>query len=307
MKYLFYYLVFPGFLFTTVLGFLSSWLDRKITARVQWRKGPPLLQPIYDFIKLLGKETIIPIGAPRFLFLTLPLVGLASAVLVSTMNWIALFDTRSGFVGDWIVAIYLLAIPAIMLIINALASANPLSSVGASREIKLLLAYELPFVIACLVPVIKAHSIKLGEVIGFQASNGIVLFSVSGVIAFIIALLCTQAKLGLVPFDMAEAETEIMAGAYIEFSGCVLAIFKLTKFVMFVASPVFLVLLFMGNRINGVLDFLIVLLKYLLILVLLVLIRNTNPRLRIDQAVRFFWGLITLLAILAATLALLGY
>ncbi len=306
MKYLFYYTIFPGFLFTIALGFLSSWLDRKVTARVQWRVGPPLLQPVYDIIKLLGKESIIPQGAPKLLFLTLPLVGLASAILVSTMNWLSMLDAGSGFAGDWIVVIYLLAVPAIMLILGSFASANPLASVGGSREIKLLLGYELPFAMACLVPVIKAHSIKLGEIITFQASSGILLSSVSGIVAFIVALLCIQAKLGIVPFDMAEAETEIMAGAYIEFSGAVLAVFKLTKFIMLVASPIFLVILFMGNEINGLIDFLIVLLKYVLVLVLLVLIRNTNPRVKIGQAVRFFWGPVTLFAIIAIILALFG-
>jgi NADH-quinone oxidoreductase subunit H len=306
MKNLFYYTVFPGFLFTVTLGFLSSWLDRKVTARVQWRVGPPLLQPVYDVIKLLGKEIIIPQGAPKFLFLMLPLVGLASAILVSTMNWLSMLDAGSGFVGDWIVVIYLLAVPAIMLILGSFASANPLASVGGSREIKLLLGYELPFVMACLVPVIKAHSIKLGEIIAFQASSGILLSSVSGVAAFIIALLCIQAKLGLVPFDMAEAETEIMAGAYIEFSGAVLAVFKLTKFIMLVASPLFLVVLFMGSEIKSIVGFLFVLLKYILVVVLLVLIRNTNPRVKIDQAVRFFWGPITALAVTAIILAMIG-
>ena len=247
MKNLIYYLLFPGFVFTVVLGLFTSWIDRKVTARVQWRVGPPLLQPVYDIIKLLGKEVIIPQGAPRTLFILLPLVGLSAAILVSTINWLAMLDSSKGFVGDWIVAIYLLAIPAIIMIINAFASANPLASVGGSREIKLLLGYELPFVIACLVPVVKAGSIQLGEIAAFQASSGIFIFSISGIIAFIVALMCTQAKLGLVPFDMAEAETEIMAGAYIEFSGPILAIFKLTKYVMFVASPIFLVLLFMGN------------------------------------------------------------
>ena len=95
----------------------------------------------------------------------------------------------------------------------------------------------------CLVPIVKARTIVLSGLVEHQMLNGAFIGSFSGVIAFIVGLMCIQAKLGLVPFDAAEAETEIMAGAYIEFSGPVLAVFKLTKFIMMVATPLFLALL----------------------------------------------------------------
>ncbi len=306
MKDLFYYLIFPGFLFTGALGIFASWFDRKITARVQWRKGPPLLQPLYDLIKLLGKELILPANSSLWTFLVFPIVGLAASALASSIIWLAFLFPEKGFVGDVFVVIYLMGLPAISLIVASFASANPLASQGASREIKLLLSYELPFILAALVVLIKAQSIKLGGLIFYQAVNGLGIGSFSGAIAFIVALLCSQAKLGLVPFDMAEAETEIMAGAYIEFSGPLLAVFRLTKFMMLVAAPLFLVGLFLGNVAAGPGAFLLLILKYLAVVLLTVLIRNTNPRLRIDQAMKFFWGPVTLLAAVAVTLALFG-
>ncbi|MFN3966899.1 MAG: NADH-quinone oxidoreductase subunit H, partial [Endomicrobiia bacterium] len=99
MSYLYHYIIFPGFLFSSFCGMLASFIDRKITARLQWRKGPPLFQPLYDFIKLLGKETVIPYGVSRSLFLLSPLVGLSAIVFVSTILWLGLLYSK-GFAGD---------------------------------------------------------------------------------------------------------------------------------------------------------------------------------------------------------------
>ena len=78
--------VFPGFIFTAVVGLIASFIDRKVTARVQWRKGPPFLQPLYDFVKLLGKETIVPQGSSKLTFLLSPLIGLSALTVVSLLS-----------------------------------------------------------------------------------------------------------------------------------------------------------------------------------------------------------------------------
>ena len=187
------------------------------------------------------------------------------------------------------------------------ASGNPVASLGASREMKLILSYELPFVLAMLVPVIKSMSaIRIGELLKFQMVNGAFAMSFSGLIALIVAIISMQAKLGLVPFDIPEAETEIMGGPFIEYSGTPLAVFKLTKAMMLFTLPVFIVVMFMGGINTGFPSVIWGILKYVLLLVLIVLIRNTNPRLRIDHAIRFFWGPMTGLAVLAIILAFLG-
>ena len=299
IRHLFNFIVFPGFLFTAVVGLVASWIDRKVTARVQWRVGPPWYQPFIDLVKLSIKEITVPRGASKLVFFFAPLMGLSAVILAATFIWLANIELgASGFTGDVIVILYLLTLPAIALILGSSASGNPLASLGASREIKLILAYELPFIIALIVPIIKSSGLlRLTDLIAFQAANGAFVSNVSGVLAILVAIFCMQAKLGLVPFDMGEAETEIMAGAYIEYSGMLLAILKLTKTMMMVALPVFLTTVFWGG---------FSIWKYVILLVVIILMRNTNPRVRIDHAMRFFWGKMTLIASIAALLATLG-
>ncbi len=300
----FVYLLVFGFAATAVLGLITSWIDRKVTARVQYRVGPPFLQPIIDIVKLLGKETVIPAGASKRTFLIAPVIGISGVIAVATLLWVNQFFSE-GFMGDWIVAIYLLAIPSLSIILGGFASRNPLASLGASREMKLVIAYELPFILAALVPVINAHSIRLSVIIDSQA-GGVFAGNISGILALTVAILCVQAKLALVPFDIPEAETEITGGALIEYSGPGLAIFKLMKNMLFFVLPFFLIILFFGGlRLNGI-NILWTVLEYVGIVAIITVIRNTNPRVRIDQAVRFFWGPITLIAVVAVVLALKG-
>jgi NADH-quinone oxidoreductase subunit H len=170
---------------------------------------------------------------------------------------------------------------------------------------KLVIAYELPFILAMLVPVIGAHSIRIAGILEAQ-TTGIFAGSISGVLAIIVAILCVQAKLGLVPFDVPEAEAEIVGGPLVEYSGPCLAVFKLMKNMLFFVLPFFLIILFFGGlRLDGI-NLLWTVLEYVGIVAVITVIRNTNPRVRIDQAVRFFWGPMTLIAAAAVILALNG-
>lgn len=306
MIYIFYFLFF-GFLLTAIIGLLASWIDRKVTARVQYRVGPPLLQPLIDIVKLLGKETLIPAGSSKITFLIAPVIGFASVILVSTLLWINNIYPARSFLGDLIVVLYLLVIPSISIIMGGFASRNPLASLGSSREMKLLLSYELPFILAILVTVIKSgFTFRLGEILTFQAQNGVFVKSWSGTLALIVAIICMQAKLALVPFDIPEAETEIVGGPLIEYSGSGLAIYRLMKNMLMFTVPFFLIIVFMGGlRFNGI-HLLYGGLEYIGLVALMTVIRNTNPRVRIDQAVKFFWGPMTIIAIIAIILALLG-
>ncbi|RKZ29979.1 hypothetical protein DRQ33_08305 [bacterium] len=304
---IFYYLIFPGFLFTVIVGLLTAWFDRKVTARVQWRKGPPILQNFYDVGKLLIKEVPIPETANKTIFLLAPAIALAAATLSASMLGVINMNWNYTFVGDLIVLWYIMSIPSIMIVVGASASGNPMSSVGASREMNQLIGYELPLVIAISTVVFKVGSLGLGDILAYQANNGPILYSISGVISCIVILICLQAKLGLVPFDIPEAETELGAGAFMEYSGAALGAFKLTKAILLYTSPIFIITLFWGGiQIKG-LGILWAILKYILFIALFTLIRNTNPRLRIDQSVRFFWVTMTILAIIALILMSLGY
>lgn len=299
---LFSFVVFPGFLFSAVVGLLITWIDRKVTARIHWRVGPPWFQPYADFLKLLLKETIIPEGSSKILFLLGPLLGLVAMSILAVMLFSMNFYPTSTFVGDLIVIIYLLALPPIGIIIGGSASKNPLASVGVSREMTQYFAYELPFLVSAAVIILKAGgSIRFGDIVLAQQSQGPFLYSLSGVIAAIVFLLSTQAKLSFVPFDIPEAEQEIMAGPYIEYSGVALAMYKLTRAMMFFLLPLFLISVLWGGFANWW-----AILKFLVIVVLIILIKNTNPRLRIDQALKFFWTGISILAIIGLILAFYG-
>jgi len=215
---LFNYLIFPGFLFTSIAGLALNWIDRKLTARIQWRVGPPWYQPLFDVLKLFGKEITIPKEGKDTLFLIAPFFSLGAIVFASTLLLLPNFISSSGFAGDLIVILYLLMIPGISTILGGASSANPLASLGVSREIKLMISYELPLVLAIFTPVIKTSGIiTIDGLLKYQLTNGIMLKNPSCIIAFLVAIICIQAKLGSVPFDQSEAETEIMAGAYIEY------------------------------------------------------------------------------------------
>ena len=299
------FLLFPGLLFTAIAGLLTSWVDRKVTALVQMRVGPPFLQPFYDIRKLFIKETCVPEGGAIGMFLLAPLVGLAAVTLASMILWRTLLDADATFVGDLIVLIYLLAMPALGVILGSFASRNPLASLGGSREVKLMIAYELPLVLAILVPVIQADSIRLGDLLMNPAPIG----SLSGGLALLVCIACMQAKLTLVPFDMPEAETELSGGALIEYSGPPLAMFKLTRAMMLFTMPVLLVILFFGGLLSGPVwqRWLIGFLLWFVLVAITIVIRNTTPRVRVDQAVRFFWGPVSLIALAAVALAWAGW
>ncbi len=304
---IFYFLIFPGLLFSGIFGGLLSWFDRKITARVQFRQGPPIFQPLYDFVKLMAKETLIPLRGSVTTFILAPVFALFGATISAVFILLPVLGIETGFRGDVIVIVYLLNIPSITYIIGAFASGNPLAAVGASREMKLILSYEIPFLLVLISIIIKSGmTISLSEIIAYQAAHGAFIGSLSGIIGFITIMMSIQAKLGLVPFDMAEAEGEICDGMIIEFSGSILAFFKLTKYIMLFILPALVAgLFFAGLPLTGI-NILWSLLKILLVVLLITLIRNTNPRVRIEQAMKFFWVWMNLFAIISVILAILG-
>jgi len=301
LQNVFWILIFPGFLFTVVLGLVACWIVRKVSALVQWRVGPPLFQPFYDIMKLMGKEILIPQDAQRTVFLVAPLVGLTGVLLLSTMLW-RITITQTAFVGDIIVAIYLMVLPSLALILGSSASASPHATIGTSREMKLVMGYELPLVLAFIVVIIKTGGqLNLAAIAEYTPA-----LSISGMLAFLAALLCVQAKLGFVPFDIAESETEVASGIMMEYSGALLAVWKVMQAMMLVALPLFLVMVFLGGF--GTTGWPLVwgIGKYVLVLVLLILIKNTNPRVRIDQAMKFFWVYCGIALVVAIILASIG-
>jgi NADH-quinone oxidoreductase subunit H len=240
------------------------------------------------------------------LFIASPFIAFGSLVLVSTIIGVGLFY-NTGLGADVIVIMYLLMVFSIMVILGGTSSGNVFASIGGGREIKLLLADELAFILIVLVPIIKSgYQIQLTEIIAYQQAEGMFIGSLSGIIGFIVGLLCIQAKMTLPPFHIPEAETEIVEGPYMEYSGPPLAFWKLTHFIMYVAFPFLLILLFWGGFDFTGWGILWSVLKYLLIVVLMIIIKNTNPRVRIDTTLNFFWKYASPLAFIAIILAVFG-
>jgi formate hydrogenlyase subunit 4 len=278
---------------------------RKITARIQSRQGPPLLQPYFDLLKLLGKEDIESGHSPgmqRFAaFLSLATV-LTVAVQVP-MGGGAPLAAQS----DAILLIYLLTLSGISTLLAALAAGSTYSLVGMSREMMAMITLEPLLAVAIVVGTVHAGTLRLNEVL-----NGSVYFSgtfpLAGLIMLGIILFALQAFVGRMPFDITEAETEIMEGPVLEYSGPKLALFKYARMVkLFVFCSLF-VSLFLPWGHTGFypLDVIIFLVKVTVLVLIVTLIAATHARYRIDQAIRYYAGLFGL-ALVALAFAVSGF
>jgi NADH-quinone oxidoreductase subunit H len=293
---LIYILVFPGFLFQMVFSTFLEWMDRKFYARMQSRRGPlytgwhGMLQPVADIFKLFFKEDITPVGADRFMFSFMPVLGLASVLTAGLYLPVWHFTSYSSFEGDIIVTLYLLSIPSLVLFLAGWFSVSPFSLIGATRVLTQLFAYEVPFFLALLSPAVVAGSWQIQKIAVFPWTSGSPWILLLQLIAFVVALLTLQAKLERVPFDIPEAETEVVGGPLTEYSGKKLALFRLQKDVLLLVGSAFIAALFLGGFPGGIwLGGLQLIVKTMMVVFLLSLVRAAFARIRIDQIVGFSW------------------
>ena len=331
LRYLAYILIFPGFLFCFLAGLLLCGIDRKLVARMQKRIGPPILQPFYDFFKLLGKETIVPAAANRTVFLLAPLVGLAAQVVLQLFIPVFQFNAFHG-VADVIVILYLLLIPALSVILGAASSGSPYAGVGLSREMVTVLSVELPLVLV-LLAVAKTVGNAIGtglcfsltDIVNYQIGNGSLITRLSMLPAVAAMLLIIPGETGSHPFDAAEAETEICEGMLAEYSGAPLAVYKLSHAVKLLTMTSLFVALFLGGIGGGVMNLfsglgpaaagslglileilILFVICALLVAVCVSLIHAVTARLRIEQLFKYYWTVVTGLAAISVVLAWYG-
>ncbi len=285
-------LVFPGFLFLSLYGLLMEFVDRKLYARFQNRIGPPWFQPVADFIKLISKETIIPEEADKPMFKILPIFTLAS--VFTAFLYIPIWRSSSifPFNGDVIVVLYLLTIPTLTFFLAGWHSTSLFATLGSVRTLTQLFAYEVPLFMAILGPAILSGEWSLSGISAFFHAHPVyLLFNLP---AFIVALIAMQGKLERVPFDMPEAETEIVAGTFTEYSGKLLALFRMAIDVEVVVVAALLASVFMPFFIgNPFADFGLFIVKTLVIVFLLAALRSALARIRIEQMVIFCWKYLT--------------
>lgn len=312
------YLVYAGILsFVTpvVVVVAFTYMERKVIARIQDRVGPnragPLgvLQGFADAVKMLTKEDITPAGADRIVYNLAPGIAVLGTILVY-----AVLPVAPGFIGaNMNVAIlYAVAVGGfgtIAVLMAGWSSNNKYALISAFRVVAQLVAYEIPMVIAIMMVVLAAGSMQMGQIIAAQD----VPFLIALPLAFVIFLIATIAEIGRSPFDLLEAESEIIAGFHVEYSGMKFAFFFIGEYMhLFVGAGLATALFLGGWRGPGASDasvlgvllgFIYFLVKTVLIIFLMMWIRGTLPRFRIDHLLDFGWkflvptGLFGLMAI----------
>lgn len=289
-------LVFPGGLFALALGLALKGLDRRLAARLQRRVGPPLMQPFYDLVKLGRKRTMVPDIACEPVFLGAPLIGTVSMALAAALVPIAGFYTPDPAFGDLLVVLYLLTVPAVVLMIAGSASGSPFGAIGFSREMAMMLAYEAPLVLVVAAVALRTGlgqggwvSFSLAEIIAYQRTHGAFLLDPVMWPALLAFLAFYPANLGIIPFDIPEAETEVLEGPLLEYSGPALGLFKIMSALKAVVVLGLGIALFFPLAPGGVLGLLAHVAKLVVLMLIGVsVVRVSLGRMRIDQAFRFF-------------------
>jgi NADH-quinone oxidoreductase subunit H len=302
---LFSMLIFPGFIFVAVFGLGVEYFDRKLHARLQNRVGPPWFQPVADIIKLAAKEEVIPRDANRTMFKATPVFALAA--VVTAFLYLPLWHDQSlySFNGDVIMVLYLLTIPTMAFFIGGWYSTSLFSRIGSVRVITQLFAYEIPLFMGILSAALLADTWSLKGIADFYSRYPLLLLC--NAIGFGVSLIALLGKLEKVPFDIPEAETEIVAGCFTEYSGRHLAIFRLTLDIEMVVGAALLAAIFFpfGLGLNQYLRFFLFIGEVLLIVAMITLLRTVLARLRIDQMVRFCWKYMVPLAFVQLLLNLI--
>lgn len=304
--------LFPGGLFALTLGLFYKALDRRVEARLQRRVGPPLTQPWLDIAKLCTKETLIPRTACKSVFLAAPVVGFAGMAVCAA--FIPVPGVFGGLydMGDLLVLFYLLPIPAIAIMLGGSASSSPFGAMGFSREMLMMLAYETPLLMILLAVAMlvgkatgTGAEFSLLAIVDWQQNAGSLGLNPVMIPALLAYLIFLPGTMGVPPFDIPEAETEVLEGPLLEYGGPLLALFQIgSALKTFVVLGLGVALFFPGT----ISDFWIVNLIWfvfkclVLMLLSLTLVKSATGRFRIDQAFRFYVKVPTVLALVSLVL-----
>jgi NADH-quinone oxidoreductase subunit H len=293
-----YILVFPGFLFLSISGMFLEYIDRKLYAKMQNRVGPPWFQPFADFVKLLAKENLVPGKSKKVMFRILPFFALAA--IATSIMYIPIWGTKAvfSFNGDIIVVLYLLSIPTLTFFLAGYSSQSLFSLIGAVRTLTQFFAYEVPLFLAFLSAALLTGSWSISDISAFYNQHH--WYWLFNLIGFGVCMIALLGKLEKVPFDIPEAETEIVGGTFTEYSGKLLAMFRLAIDIEVVVCAALVAAVFLpfGMDLHPALVFVLFIVKVLFIVALLSLLRTVFARLRIDQMVDFCWKYIAPLSFL---------
>lgn len=303
--------VFTVSTFLLLIVLFLIWLERKVVARIQDRVGPNrvggrfgLLQTVADVLKLLTKESLMPAGADWLAYNLAPLLTVMAALLM----W-AVIPFAPDVIGvDLNIGLfYILAVSSasvVTLLLAGWGSNNKYALLGAFRAVAQLVSYEVPMVISLLIPILLARSMYMQELVGAQTVPFFIVAPLSAVIFFISAL----AETGRTPFDLLEAESEIVAGFHVEYTGMKFGMFFLAEFISTLFMSALFATVFLGGwrffglerletfgRLIGLVVFFI---KMFAVYFVFIWIRGTFPRVRVDQMLDLNWKFLVPLSLI---------
>ena len=285
-----------------------TWFERKLIGRIQNRIGPNrvgifgLLQPLADGVKMLTKEDIVPAGADRAVHLLAPIVTVIPALLVFSVipfgrNMVAV-DLNVGL-------LFFIAVSAtttIAIFMGSWASRNKFSVLGGMRSIAQLVSYEVPMVLSVVPAILATGSLSTVDIVEAQGGwNGFhwFVFSPWGLLGFLVFYLCGVAECNRTPFDIPEAESEIVAGFHTEYSGMKFALWYMAEFMnVFTVSGLTATLFLGGYQGPWLPSWLWFFIKTYALIFVMMWFRGTLPRLRVDQLMGFAWKFLLPLALI---------
>lgn len=272
------------------------WLERKVLGRLQRRLGPTrtgpmgLLQPVADAVKLVLKEDVIPSESEKAIFWVAPLIVVMSAFMI----WVTIPASHSLVIKNLEFGLFYVTAFAVVgilgLVLAGWGSANKYGTLGGLRAAAQLISYEIPVIMVVVAVAMLAGSMDLRVIVSSQQSYPYALIQPLGLVIFFIAGL---AEVGRTPFDIYFAESEIVGGPFVEYSGAHWSVFFLAEYINTFAIAALTVLLFLGGWAGPLLPGIVwFLLKVYAVILVVFWVRGTFPRLRIDQLMGFAWKVV---------------
>jgi len=303
-----------GIVVLTVIVLVNTivvmWCERKWLGHMQKRQGPMrtgwhgAMQPFADALKLLGKEDLTPEAADRWIFLVAPLIAFTPSLLVyAAMPWVEDFSGFSFDVGIFMIFAIAAVFPVGMLLAGW-ASHNKYSLIGGFRAAAQQISYEVPMILAIMGVVMLAESMQISAIVEAQTP---VWNAITQPFAFILFFIGMLAELNRTPFDMPEAESELVGGFNTEYSSMRFALFFVAEYINVFTWSLIIVLLFLGGWSGPVLpDFAWLFLKTYAMVFVIIWVRGALPRVRVDQLMAIGWKLLLPAALVNVLLTAVG-
>jgi NADH-quinone oxidoreductase subunit H len=288
--------------------------ERKVIGRIQDRYGPNrvgkfgLLQPLADVVKLLMKEDIRPNTADRAVFFVAPIIVLIPSLLMFTVipfgDGLAIADINVGLLFILAVA----TIPTIGIVVAGWGSGNKYSVLGGMRAAAQMVSFEIPLILALISPILIVGSLSMADIVNAQGSfGGLGWLIFVQPVAFVVYFIAGIAEVNRSPFDLPEAESELVAGFHTEYSGIRFALFFLAEYMAAFAVAAIAATVFLGGWQGPLLPpYVWFMIKAFGLFIVMIWIRGTLPRLRIDQMMGFCWKVLVPVALANLVLTAIG-